>query len=380
MDSKKSALDVFDYVVTLRRDFHRHPEPGFEERRTTEKIAEALDTIGIPYYRFDPTGLIGEIKGGKPGRTVALRADIDALPVLEKTGLPFASVNEGFMHACGHDTHTAMLLGASRALYEHRSELPGTVKVLFQPAEEVAQGAKKVIAQGALEGVDIIFAQHIGPQMPCGLVAVFEGASHAAADVFKITVKGTICHGAMPELGADATVAAAAIVMNLQTIVSREVPAAEKVVVTIGKFQSGTAPNICSGEAVLEGTARSFDRDLHGKLPDMVARIARNTAEAFRCVAEVDYSVFTDVLVNDKDAAAFARAAALKVTGNVITSPPLMGSEDFAEYTACAKAGFIGLGGGGAHPLHSECFVIDEDAFKTGVAWLIQVAWDYLNA
>jgi amidohydrolase len=382
MDSRKLALENYDYVVKFRRDLHQHPEASFEEFRTTQKIAEALDAIGLPYRKFEPTGLLGTIEGGKPGITVALRGDIDALSITEKSGVEFTSQNPGFMHACGHDTHTAMLLGAAKALYENRAELQGTVKILFQPAEEIALGAKKVIEQGALDGVDLIFGQHIFSVQPAGTIAVGEGASAAAADVIKIKVKGIATHGAMPESGADALLAASAIVLNLQSIVSREASPMDPLVVTVGKLVAGSRFNIVAGDAEMEGTVRSFNRELHAKLPGIIERIAKRTAEAYRCTAEVEYNMLTEVLINDDTATRYARNAALKAVSSpdkVITMPKMMGAEDFAEYTAKAKAGFVALGGGGEHPQHSDYFKIEEEAFKAGVAWYIQVAYDALE-
>jgi amidohydrolase len=383
MDAKQLAARHFDYAVGYRRDFHQHPEASFEETRTTQKIAEALDEIGIPYKRFEPTGLVATIEGARPGKTVALRADIDALSITEKSCVAFSSVNDGFMHACGHDTHAAMLLGAAKALYESRAELQGNVKCIFQPAEEVARGAKAIIAQGALEGADIIFGMHIMTQVPVGFIAVGDGPSNAAADEFSIKLHGTASHGAMPEKGADATIAAAATVMALQTVVSREVAPSDTVVVTVGELQSGSRFNIVSGEAFMKGTVRSFDRDVHLRLPEIVKRIVENTAAAFRCTAELEYNMLTEVLVNAPEAVKYARAAAEKVAASpqmVATMPPTMGAEDFAEYTAVIPGGFVALGGGGEHPMHSDYFVIDEEALKTGIAWYVQVAGDYLAA
>ncbi len=382
MDIQKSAEQVFDYVVDFRRDIHEHPEPSFEEFRTTDKIAQALDEIGIPYRRLNPTGLIGTITGEQFGKTVALRADIDALSVTEKSGVLFASQNEGFMHACGHDTHTAMLLGAAKILYENRNELCGTIKLIFQPAEEVAKGAKAVIDQGGLDGVDMILGLHITAQHPVGMLALGEGASMSAADEFTITIKGKSCHGAMPETGVDATVTAAAIIMNLQTIVSREIAPIDTVVVTVGELKSGTRFNVISGEAIMKGTVRSFNRDTHTNLPPIVERIAKQTAETFRCKAEMEYNMMTEVLINDSEASKIALSAAKKVAASselVVTMPKMMGAEDFAEYTARVPAAFIFLGGGGEHPQHSDYFQIDEEAFKTGVAWYVQAAYDFLN-
>ena len=259
MDFKAMAQAVQPEVVAFRRDLHEHPEASFQEFRTTDQIAKEMDKLGIPYRRFDPTGLIAEINGGKPGKTIALRADIDALSITEKTGLPFASKNEGFMHACGHDTHAAMLVGAAKVLMQVKDQLCGTVKLLFQPAEEVGRGAKAVIAQHGMDGVDFAFGIHIGSQMEVGTISMMAGASAAATDRFVVKVIGKASHGARPEQGVDATVAASAIVMNLQPVVSREVAATTPLVVTVGSLHSGSRFNIVSGEAVLEGTIRSYD-------------------------------------------------------------------------------------------------------------------------
>ncbi len=381
MDIKALADSVQDEVVAFRRDLHMHPEASFEEFRTTDQIAKALDGMGIPYRRFEPTGLLGEIKGGKSGKTIALRADIDALSITEKTELPFASQNDGFMHACGHDTHAAMLIGAAKILNGMKDELCGTVKLLFQPAEEVAMGAKKVIEQGALEGVDFIFGIHIAAMAPVGIVAIRAGATAASADMFSIKVTGKAAHGAMPELGCDATVAAAAIVMNLQTIVSREVSPEKPLVVTVGKLESGSRFNIVSGEANMEGTIRCYDYELHHSLPGIVERIATATAETFRCKAEVEYNMMTEVLMNDAEGVELVRGAAKKVIGEekIIETKPTMGGEDFAEYTPLTKAVFATVGAGGDYPQHSDHVVFDEDSFRTGVALHVQVAVDYLN-
>ncbi len=382
MDIKALANSVHEYVVAFRRDLHRHPEASFQEFRTTDQIAKALDEMGIPYRRFEPTGLLGEIKGGKPGKTVALRADIDALSITEKTDYDFKSENDGFMHACGHDTHAAMLLGAAKVLNGIKDELCGTVKLLFQPAEEIAQGAKAVIKQGALEGVDFIFGMHIGSMSPVGQIGTCVGAMTSAADVFRIKVTGKVTHGAMPEGGIDATVAGAAIVMNLQSIVSREVAPDKPLVVTVGKFESGSRFNIVSGEANMEGTIRSYDYELHHQLPAIVERIVKNTAAAYRCEATVEYDMLTEVLLNNEEAVGILRGAALKVLDSpdmLMQAKPLMGAEDFAEYTIPTKAAFAWLGGGGDYPMHSDHINFDEEAFKTGVALYAQVAVDTLN-
>ena len=380
-DIKALAHEVFPYVVEMRRDFHRNPEPSFEEFRTTDRIAEELDKMGISYRRFEPSGLVGDIVGGKPGKCIFLRADIDALSVKEESGVEFASEREGFMHACGHDTHAAMLLGAAKVLNSIKDELCGTVKVLFQPAEELAMGAKHIIAQGAIEGADAGFGMHIFAQMPVGQLGITSGVIHPAADYYKLDVHGVTSHGALPDEGVDATVAAAAIVMNLQTISSREFSPLEPVVVTVGTLHSGQRFNVISNHAELEGTVRLFNEELHQKIPGMMARIAENTAAAFRCTAELDYQFKSDMLVNDEAMTELARGAALKVAGEEHIAPirRSMGGEDFSAYTHIVPCAFVALGGGGEAPQHSEKFCIDESAFETGVAMYAQVAVDFLN-
>ena len=380
-DIKALAHEVFPYVVEMRRDFHRNPEPSFEEFRTTDRIAEELDKMGIPYRRFEPSGLVGDIVGGKPGKCIFLRADIDALSVKEESGVEFASEREGFMHACCHDTHAAMLLGAAKVLNSIRDELCGSVKVLFQPAEELAMGAKHIIAQGAIDGADAGFGMHIFAQMPVGQLGITSGVIHPAADYYKLDVHGVTSHGALPDEGVDATVAAAAIVMNLQTISSREFSPLEPVVVTVGTLHSGQRFNVISNHAELEGTVRLFNEELHQKIPGMMARIAENTAAAFRCTAELDYQFKSDMLVNDEAMTELARGAALKVAGEEHIAPirRSMGGEEFSAYTHIVPCAFVALGGGGEAPQHSEKFCIDESAFETGVAMYAQVAVDFLN-
>lgn len=381
VNSLELAKSVHDYVVSYRHDFHRHPEPSLEEFRTTKKLEEALKEMGIPTRRLTPTGVIGEIKGGKPGKTIALRADMDALPVLEASGVPFTSENEGYMHACGHDTHISMLLGATKCLNDMKNELSGTIRLIFQPAEEIGKGAKLVIEQGGLEGVDMIFGLHIFSQVPVGAIAISAGPSLAASSTFKITVHGQSAHGAMPNMGADATVAASAIVLNLQSIVSREVPPTEPVVVTVGQLHSGTRQNIVSGEAMMDGSVRTFNRELRAELPKIIKRIAEDTAAAYRCTVTMEYEDIIDVVINDPEATAVMYGAAEKIVPAAYIQPigQQMGSEDFAEYTVSSKGAFGVIGGGGKFPQHSNQFFVEEESFDYGVALYIQTALDALS-
>lgn len=383
IDCRKIAHQQMAYMVERRREFHQYPEPSMHEVETTKRIARELDAMGIPYRLTEPTGLIAEIKGGKPGRTVALRSDIDALCITEKTGLPFASRNPGFMHACGHDTHMAMLLGAAKGLLSVRDQIPGTVRLVFQPAEETGEGARLMVKQGALEGVGAIFGEHIGAMTPVGMVSYHRGAWMASCDSFSIDVEGVGGHGCQPEKTVDALVTACAIVMNLQSIVSRELPSTEPRVITVGKLESGSRFNVVASSAHMEGTCRTLSREIHAALPGMIERIATHTAESYRAKAKVSYDCLTDVLVCDPALTEEMVSSARKI----VTSPSLiqevpqsLGGEDFAEYTKYVPATFVSIGCGGDYPQHSDHHHVEEEAFETGCALHLQFALDWLAA
>ena len=245
MNVREKCSLAKDYVIEMRRYFHQYPEKSLEEYETSKRIKEELDKMGIPYISVANTGVIATIEGKNPGKTVALRADMDALSVVEENdSIDYKSKIDGMMHACGHDGHTSMLLGAGKVLNDMKDEINGTVKLFFQPAEEVAQGAKAMIADGALEGVDGVFGIHLWTDLECGKISVEEGPRMAAADIFKIIVKGKGGHGSLPQQGVDAVVVSSAIIMNLQSIVSRETSPLDSVVVSIGALHSGTRFNV----------------------------------------------------------------------------------------------------------------------------------------
>ena len=377
MDVKALAQSIEQEVITWRRELHRRAELSFQEHKTTDYLASVLTEMGVPFRRAEPTGLIGEIEGGRPGALVALRADIDALPICEPEGLPFRSEGENTMHACGHDAHMAMLLGAAKILWDNRRALSGTVRLIFQPAEEASQGAEALIRQGVLEGVQSIFGIHVVPMEPAGQISVAAGAIQASADAFSITVEGKTCHGAAPEEGADATVAAAAIVMALQTVVSREIAPLEPLCVTVGKLTSGVRYNVGSGRAEMEGTVRCFSRATRAAIPGLLARIAEQTALAYGCTASVRMGDGCDVLCCDEGLAALAREAAAAATPDglpVARLPRKMVSEDFAAYTALVPGCMVTVGIGGDAPLHNERVMVDESALRTGVAMHVEMA------
>lgn len=373
---KAKALE--EYMVTMRRHFHQHPEKSMEERETTAFIMARLNEMGIPHRKLNPSGVVAEIPGGRPGKTVALRADMDALTIQEETGLPFASKAEGLMHACGHDLHMAGLLGAARLLWQERQSLGGNVRLIFQPGEEVGKGAKAVIEQGGMEGVDMVFGMHNMPSLPAGTVAGSKGPVFSAADYFKITIQGKTGHGATPEDAIDATVAASALVMNLQPLVSREISSLESLVITVGQLHSGTRFNIISGEAVLEGTVRSFDPAIHDMVPGAMERVVEGIARAYRVEAKLEYDKVAKACVNEEGFTDLCLRSAGKVA-QVAPEGRQMIAEDFSEYMQLCPGAFFLYGSGCEYPLHSDHFAGDEQALITACAMYAQVAADALS-
>lgn len=388
MNIKEAAEKYNDYIVAQRRRFHAHPELSFEEKETTAAIKGELEAMGIAVETFpDYNGLIGTIQGGAPGATVMLRADIDALPSQEKTGLPFASETDGKMHACGHDAHIAMLLGAAKILSECKNEIKGTVKLLFQAAEESCYGARYYVEHGCLNGVDAIFGMHIWGTFAAPLMNLDPGGRMASCDNFKITVKGMSAHGSAPHLGHDAAVAAASIIMNLQTFVSRVNDPINALVVSIGTVRCGQRFNIIANEAVMEGTVRTYSRELRKTIDKQLEKIVVHTAEALGCEASLEYYRFPGPIINDHDDLnRIARNAAVKLYGeqNLISIPPIMGSEDFAYFME-AVPGFYGFIGalnaekGMTYSNHSDKFTVDEDALHCGAALYAQFAKDFTD-
>lgn len=389
MNVKELAHSVRDYVIEYRHELHMHPELSMQEFETTDRICRELDKMGVSYRRMNPTGVLAEIKGGKgEGKTVLLRGDIDALPVQEETGLEFSSIYPGKMHACGHDTHNAMLMGAIKCFNEIKDEFAGTVKFIFQPSEETGEGAQAMIKDGCLEGVDYMFGTHISSDLDVGKVSACPGPMHASAFWFKIKITGVSSHGADPYNGRDAAVAGSAVVMALQDMVAREYSPMDPMVVTVGDIHAPGRFNIIPGEYRMEGTIRTFSREINATLEDTLNRIAKGVASAYRCTADVELIEVAEVNINDEEAYRFGRAAAAKVVGeeNVVLAKPTMGGEDFAYYTPHVKANFFSLGAklpdkdGKVWSHHNGHVLFDESSFEYGVALYVQVALDALEA
>lgn len=374
------------YIVNMRRHFHKYPELSMKEFRTSKKIKEELSKMGIPNYSVANTGVIAVIEGDNSDKVVALRADMDALEQREKNETSYKSQNEGIMHACGHDGHIAMLLGAAKILSEIKDTIDGKVKLLFQPAEETAQGAKKMIEEGALDDVDAIFGAHLWSNLPVGKVSVEPGPRMAAVDYFKILVEGKGGHGSMPHQGVDAVVAASSIVMNLQSIVSRELSPMDSAVVTVGKFDAGSRFNVLAQEGTLYGTTRYFNPELKERLPKIIERISKNTAESFRAKASIEYKYLTPPLINDTKCSQIAEEAVEKILGKdgIGTLPKMTGGEDFAFFMEKVPGAFAMIGTRGEDkkthwPQHHPNYDIDEDALILGAALYAQFATDFLN-
>lgn len=383
---KESIKNNSKELVQLRRTLHSEPELSFEEFKTTEFVCDYLEKLGISYRKTNPTGVIAEIKGNPAGKTVALRGDMDALSIQQLNDVPYASKTDGKMHACGHDAHTSMLLIAAKALSEVKDQLPGNVRLFFQPAEEVAQGAKAMVAQGAMEGVDNVFGIHIWSQMPTNKVSCTPGPSFAAADLFTVKFKGRGGHGAIPEACIDAALVASSFVMNVQTVVSRTIDPQSPAVLTIGKMVVGTRFNVIAENAEIEGTVRTFHPETSDFIEKSLTQYAENVAAIYGATAEVEYTRGTDAVDNEEESAKLVQQVAAEAFGpdSVYNEKPTMGGEDFSAFLTKAPGSFALVGSGNpekdtewAH--HHGNFNIDEDALATGAELYAQYAWAYLN-
>ena len=389
MDFLKKAKEMEQEIVENRHYLHRHAELSYEERETTAFLVSELEKMGIPVVTFeDYTGCIAVIEGAKPGKTLLLRADIDALPIEEKSGVEFSSVHPGVMHACRHDCHAAMLLGAARLLWESRETLAGRVKLLFQAAEEVFVGSHYYVDRGYLEDVDAAMGVHVWPTAEQGTAVVLDGPVMASCDNFVLTVKGVSAHGSTPNEGKDAIVAASAIICALQTVVSRENSPIAPLAVTVGKVRSGTQFNIVADTAVLEGTVRTYSSQTRDLAEESIRRIVQGTAMAMGCEADLEYTrLEPPVCNNDPHLNRIAREAARTVFGEngLAKGSPATGSEDFSyimEYIPSSIFVLLGIRdeeSGCTCPVHNEGFRVNDKALAGGAAFYAQFAAMYLN-
>ncbi|MGH2536587.1 MAG: M20 metallopeptidase family protein [Candidatus Promineifilaceae bacterium] len=386
-DFQREAEALFDDLVRVRRDLHRHPELGFEERRTSALVAETLGRLGYQVQAgIGQTGVIGILEGEASGPTVLLRFDMDALPVAEESETDYVSTNPGVMHACGHDGHVAMGLGVAQILAGHQSRLAGRLKLLFQPAEEGLGGALAVMADGALEAPrpDVALAMHLWNEIPLGQVRATAGPTMAASSVFTLTVAGRGGHGATPHKSIDPILAAAHIVAALQSIVSRNVDPLDSAVVTVGQMTAGTTFNVIPERAVLKGTVRSYDQELHRLVYRRILEMAQSMAAAFSCAATMETVAIVPAVTNaDEPTQAVRRAAGRVVSPANVIAGRTMGAEDMAyileEIPGCYF--FVGSANdarGLNFPHHHPRFDFDERALVIGVATMAEAAAEYL--
>lgn len=375
-----------DYIVKLRRDFHRNPELSWEEIRTSNIVKKELSDAGIKIQTFGKTGVIGLLEGDQKGKTVALRADLDALNIKEKTKITYKSTNN-FMHACGHDCHSAMLLGAARILSNMKKEISGNVKFLFQPAEEVMGGALYFIKKGVLEDVSGILGIHVWPGIEINKFNVDPGPRMASGGIFNITIKGKKSHGSQPHLGIDAIVAASSVIMNLQTIVSREINPLSTGVISLGEIHGGERFNIIADEVKIKGTIRSFEEEIHKAMNEKLGRVVGSTAKSFGAKGIYQYEGGVPPLVNHPIISSIASNAIKKLLGETALTPMerITASEDFAFYGEQIPAAFAFLGCTSSQkavpfPCHSDRFIVDEDILMRGTALYAQFAIDFLSS
>lgn len=382
----EKAESIENYIIDVRRDFHQHPELSGAEFKTQQKIMEELDKLGISYVKAGNASLIASIKGEKSGKVVALRGDMDALPIIEQSGLEFSSKVSGVMHGCGHDAHTAMLLGAAKLLSEMKSEINGEIRFFFQEAEETFKGAKEIIKAGGMEAVDACFGMHGLPTIKTGFVNIQEGYRLSGCDTIFVKFEGISGHGSTPHLAKDTIHPACVFVSNLQSIVTKNINAQEPIVLSVGKFTGGTKANIVAQFTELDISMRYFDPSARKIVHEAIKRHAKAIADGYEIKAEVVIEESTLSTYNDGELSAIASKAAAEVLGDDknVAMPRQMASEDFSYFLKYAKGVYalVGFGNeekGSVYPPHNEKFKIDEDYLKYGTALYSQFALDFLN-
>jgi len=383
---------MYDWLSEIRREFHMHPELSMQEFRTTSRIKEILTGLGIKLQDLPnvEVGAAGIVSGKSGGKTLALRADIDALPMTEQNDVPYKSQIDGVMHSCGHDCHTAIMLGVAKRVVEEKlvDQLNGHLKFIFQPSEEQVSGAEMLIDAGVLENpsVDRILGAHMNSDMPVGQVGFFRSVSHASSDTFQLVIKGKGVHGAYPHSGIDPIVAASHFVSSVQTIVGRNIDPKDSAVVTVGQFQAGTAPNIIPEQALLTGTVRTFKDATRELIIQRLTEIAESLEKAYQVEVDYEYNDGVPIVTNDETVTEALFKIAAKVVGeeNVYYMEPQMGGEDFGLYTQRVPGTFMRIGcrnpdKGIVHKGHSPRFDVDEASLAVGVEIFTQAVREYFS-
>ncbi|MBP2643312.1 MAG: hydrolase [Firmicutes bacterium] len=356
-------MNLQQQLVQYRRELHRFPELSMQEYDTTQRIKKWLSDVGIPILDLPlETGVVAEVRGRLPGATIALRADIDALPIDEQSGVEFSSEKPGVMHACGHDFHTAAMLGAAILLQQQKEELRGTVRFLFQPAEETAAGAKWLTEQGAMNGVQAVFGFHNRPNLSVGVIGVREGTLMAGVDHFEITITGTSGHAGMPEKCIDPIVIGSQIVMALQTIVSRRISSLDNVVISITRFSAGNTWNVIPGKAHLGGTVRTFQNDTRKKIPELIKSLVDNIAAANGATVKFEWTECLPMVNNSPLFTSIMKQAAEEEGLQVVEAERSLGGEDFAYYQEMVPGFFVWIGVEGEQEWHHPAYRLSEEA------------------
>lgn len=387
-DILSEARAVANEAIALRRAIHRYPELGNVEIQTSALVVRTLEGLGWTVERPVGTSVMATLNGPRPGRTVAFRADMDALPIVEDNDLPFKSEVPGVMHACGHDFHTAGLLGAAMVLTKHREALHGGVRLLFQPDEEGSGGAERMIAAGCLEGVDAVFGAHVDPDLPAGSVGFKYGKMYAASDVFTVIVRGEGCHGASPDEGVDALAIGAQLVTALQQIVSRRVAPTDSAVLTVGSFHAGTGENIVADRAEIKGILRTLGPETRARVKALFRQTVEGVCAAMGAKSEIHIRESYPGVVNDDHMVDFARRSAEEILGGgriALIDKPTMATEDFGYFTQAVPGAFYKIGVrnpdiGATWPIHSPKFIADEAAMPNLIALHAAVALEFLKA
>lgn len=376
----KETNSLDEMLIKRRRELHRHPELAFEEKATTAKLKSWLNAASVTLAELPlETGALAVIGGKKPGPVIALRTDIDALPIVERTGLPFASEVPGKMHACGHDLHMASMLGAALLLKERENELNGTVKIIFQPAEEIGEGARRVLETHVLDDVRAICGMHIMPDLPVGTVGIKSGPLMAGVDHFVIHLSGKGTHGAVPEQGNDLIVVSAQIISALQSIVSRELSPLDQAVISTTRMTAGNTWNVMPDHAQLEGTVRTFTEETREKIEQRMKQLVTRIAAAFAVQGSVTYLRQGPPVNNDPGLAAAAKEAARTIGLKVIHPKPTTIGEDFAYYQKQMTSLFVFMGVSGSSGLHHADLVVDERAIGKSARFFAALAKQLLN-